>query len=206
MLIYKAGKRFETELMTYKMKFIMEKQLLIIDDSEMQLGLMKYCYSHIFELFLFQSLNEAKRLLKNGLFPDAIISDLNLPDEDGKLFISFLKTNPRYINIPVIVLSGEEESHIRIECIKLGADDYIVKPFNPKELLFSIEKLITAIPTSVNTFTLNFDRNRKSDAEYGDYLTPKYSFHKLAFGRIKHQFSKINLILKGVSKGTSSSV
>jgi DNA-binding response OmpR family regulator len=170
----------------------MKKEILIIDDSEMLLGLMKYCYSQTFELFLCKSLNEAKALLKKGLFPDVIITDLNLPDEDGKIFISFIKTNPIYRGIPVIVLSGEEESHIRIECLKLGADDYIIKPFNPKELQLCIEKLITAIPASITTFRLNFDISRKVDAKNVNFFNMKYSFHKPAFGRIKHQFFIVN--------------
>ncbi len=163
------------------MEITMKKQLLIIDDNEMLLGLMNYCYSEKFELFLCQSLNEAKGYLKNGLFPDAIVTDLNLPDEDGKSFISYLKTNPLYINTPLIVLSGEEKSQSRIECLKLGADDYVMKPFHPEELEIRIEKQLSAVPASTSSLSLNFEGNRKDDSDNGSFLTPKSSFRKRAF-------------------------
>jgi lipopolysaccharide/colanic/teichoic acid biosynthesis glycosyltransferase len=156
----------------------MKKKLLIIDDNEMLLGLMNHCYNEVFELFLCQSLKEANDILKNGLFPDAIVTDLNLPDEDGKGFISYLKTNPLYLNIPLIVLSGEEKSQSRIECLKLGADDYVVKPFHPEELQLRIEKQLSAVPASA---ALNVEGNSKNDSENGNFLTPKSSFRKRAF-------------------------
>jgi lipopolysaccharide/colanic/teichoic acid biosynthesis glycosyltransferase len=121
----------------------MKKRLLIIDDNEMILGLMNHCYHSIFELHLCQSLKQAQELLASGLLPDVIITDLNLPNEDGKNFIQVIKSNPRYTQIPLIVLSGEEKSQSRIDCLKLGADDYVVKPFHPDELQLRIEKQIT---------------------------------------------------------------
>lgn len=158
----------------------MKRQLLIIDDNEMLLGLMNHCYNEAFELFLCQSLGEAMALLKNGLFPDAIVTDLNLPDEDGKGFISYLKTSPLYINIPLIVLSAEEKSQSRIECLKLGADDYVIKPFHPEELQLRLEKQLSALPSSTS-MSLNFKENRKDDSKNGNFLTPKSSFRKRAF-------------------------
>ncbi len=159
----------------------MKKQLLIIDDNKMLLSLMKHCYSEMFELYLCQSLKEAKGLLKNGLFPDAIVTDLNLPDEDGKGFISYLKTNPLYINIPLIILSGEDRSQYRIECLKLGADDYVVKPFHPEELQLRIKKQLNAVSASTASLSLNFEGNRRNDSDNGNFLTPKSSFRKRAF-------------------------
>lgn len=147
----------------------------------MLLGLMNHCYNEVFELFLCKSLKEAQELLKNGLFPDAIVTDLNLPDEDGKGFITYLKTNPLYLNIPLIVLSGEEKSQSRIECLKLGADDYVMKPFHPEELQLRIEKQLSSVSSSVGSLSLNLEGNRKNDSENGNFLTPKSSFRKRAF-------------------------
>ncbi|MFN3487516.1 MAG: sugar transferase [Emticicia sp.] len=159
----------------------MKKQLLIIDDNEMLLGLMNHCYGETFELFLCNSLNEAKGLLKSGLFPDAIVTDLNLPNEDGKGFISFLKTNPLYFYIPLIILSGDEKSQSRIECLKLGADDYVVKPFHPEELQLRIEKQVGVAASLVASLNLNLEEKCKKDSGNGDFLTPKSSFRKRAF-------------------------
>lgn len=105
-----------------------KKNLLIIDDNEMLLGLINHCYRQIFDLHLCISIADARKLLLAGLLPDAIITDLNLPNEDAKAFIQKTKSSPLYAHIPLIVLSGDETSHTRIECLKLGADDYMVKP------------------------------------------------------------------------------
>jgi DNA-binding response OmpR family regulator len=47
-----------------------------------------------------------------------------------------------FSDIPIIVLSCRDNSADRIECLKLGADDYLVKPFNPEELLIRVDKLV----------------------------------------------------------------
>lgn len=160
----------------------MKKQLLIIDDNEMLLGLINHCFSSTFDLYLHKSISEAKVALQNGLFPHAIITDLNLPDEDGKSFISYLKNNPLYINIPLIVLSGEEKSESRIECLKLGADDYVMKPFHPEELQIRIEKQLANIPQNSTGLSMNFEGNGKNKSNHEDiFLTPKSSFRKRAF-------------------------
>lgn len=160
----------------------MKKRLLIIDDNEMLLGLINHCFSSTFELFLHKSIADAKIALQNGLFPDAIITDLNLPDEDGKSFISYLKSNPLYCNIPLIVLSGDEKSESRIECLKLGADDYIMKPFHPEELALRIEKQLSNNPQHSLGLSLNFEGNGKDNSkEKSFFLTPKSSFRKRLF-------------------------
>ncbi|AFK04960.1 response regulator receiver protein [Emticicia oligotrophica DSM 17448] len=160
----------------------MKKRLLIIDDNVMLLALIKHCYSETFDLTLCNSLHEAKDILQSGLMPDGIITDLNLEDGDGKAIISYLKTNPLYVNIPLIVLSGEDKSQSRIECLKLGADDYVVKPFHPEELQIRIEKLLNVLPSSNNSNNANTaDKKDSDDKPSKGFLTPKLSFRKRFF-------------------------
>lgn len=160
------------------MEITMKKRLLIIDDNEMLLGLIKYCFDSTFDLHLFQSIAEAKTALQEGVYPDAIITDLHLPNEDGKTFISYLKNNPLYINIPLLVLSGEEKSESKIECLKLGANDYITKPFHPEELQIRIEKQLSIAANKSVGLSLNLEGNgNKKD----DFLNPKSSFRKRIF-------------------------
>ncbi|MET4080743.1 DNA-binding response OmpR family regulator [Pedobacter sp. UYP30] len=72
--------------------------------------------------------------LQNGNMPDLIIADLNTPKLGGLQLIEQVKSSDFFNSIPIIILSGEESSEKRIRCLDSGADDYVVKPFNPAEL------------------------------------------------------------------------
>ncbi|CAH0994804.1 Regulator of RpoS [Emticicia aquatica] len=137
----------------------MKKRLLVIDDSEMILGLINYCLHTKFELFLCNRISNAQTLLQKGLLVDVIITDLNLPDENGKDFIRKIKSSPIYCHIPTIVISGEKNLQSQSECLNIGANDYISKPFKPNELLLSIIKQLGNLEKEVYVPSLNFEGN-----------------------------------------------
>lgn len=159
----------------------MKRKLLIIDDNEMLLGLLSHCFGSAFEVNLCKSIKDAKTLLMSGLLPDAIITDLNLPDEDGKEFIGYLKNQSLYTNIPLIVLSGEEKSQSRIECLKLGADDYVMKPFHPEELQIRIEKQLSNQNIKANLLSPDNAKDKLDSSNEFDFPTPQSSLRKRAF-------------------------
>ena len=72
--------------------------------------------------------------LQNGNMVQLIISDLTTPNMGGLELLQQVKASSYFKSIPVIVLSGDTESSTRIKCLEAGAEDYIVKPFNPLEL------------------------------------------------------------------------
>lgn len=72
--------------------------------------------------------------------PDLILLDILMPGTDGYSVCTKLKTDKETKNIPVIILSGMDEREAIIKCHNLGADDYIVKPFNLTTLLTKIRK------------------------------------------------------------------
>lgn len=71
---------------------------------------------------------------------DAVLLDLNLPDKDGIEILSFLRENDR--NIPVIIVSARDKIEHRISGLNLGADDYIIKPFDFEEMTSRIHAVI----------------------------------------------------------------
>lgn len=85
---------------------------------------------------------EALEWLYSGNIPDLIVADLRMPELDGFEFIRLIRESGYFADIPLIVLSGEESSSERIRCLKLGANDYLIKPFNPEELSLRIENLL----------------------------------------------------------------
>ncbi len=85
---------------------------------------------------------EGLEYLEQGTLPDLIVADIQMPNLDGYEFIQNVRASGFFKNIPVIMLSGIESSTERVKCLKLGADDYLVKPFNPEELAIRIENLL----------------------------------------------------------------
>lgn len=70
---------------------------------------------------------------------DVIVLDLGLPDGDG--FEVCKRMRDQNITTPVLILSAEQETDVKIKCLRVGADDYITKPFNTEELLARIEAI-----------------------------------------------------------------
>ncbi|HVH05299.1 MAG TPA: response regulator [Myxococcota bacterium] len=76
---------------------------------------------------------EALRLLPRGAF-DLIVTDINMPDINGLELVSFLKKNDAYARIPLIIVSTEGSVRDREKGLGLGANAYLVKPFQPEDL------------------------------------------------------------------------
>lgn len=117
-------------------------KLLIVDDKE-QIGKILIAYlSGDYDMFYVQNPVEALSWLGQGNIPDLIISDIRMPEMRGDEFLLHLKNNELYDHIPVIMLSSEDSTTERIRLLEDGAEDYIVKPFNPLELKIRIKKIL----------------------------------------------------------------
>jgi DNA-binding response OmpR family regulator len=77
-----------------------------------------------------------------GRRPDLIVLDLMLPDEDGIEITKRLKKQREFSDIPIIILSAKDEESDKILGLELGADDYVTKPFSPKELVVRVKKIL----------------------------------------------------------------
>lgn len=86
--------------------------------------------------------------------PDIIILDLMLPGMDGFSVYKELRADPRTANIPVLMLTAKGEVNDRIAGLELGADDYVTKPFSPKELLLRVRALLKRTRTVAVDATL----------------------------------------------------
>ena len=74
--------------------------------------------------------------------PDLIILDLMLPDESGMDICRRLKSSDDYSNIPIIILSAKSETTDKILGLEFGADDYVTKPFEPRELVARVKAVL----------------------------------------------------------------
>lgn len=113
-------------------------RILLIDDDE-QLGLPLATYFQRFELELVQVLrpSEGLALLAQGGF-DAAILDVMLPEMDG---FELCRSIRRTSDIPIVMLTARGEVMDRVVGLELGADDYLPKPFEPRELVARLQTL-----------------------------------------------------------------
>ena len=117
----------------------MKKKILLVDDKGEFRMLLSIFLAEKYEVHTAGNGLEALAALQNGIDPDMIVTDLMMPEMDGKSLIRQVKTSGVFSHIPVLVLSTIDRSEERIQLLKGGADDFLVKPFNPEELAIRIE-------------------------------------------------------------------
>jgi two-component system phosphate regulon response regulator OmpR len=119
--------------------------LLIVDDDERIRGLLqKFLVKAGFLVSAARDAAHARRLLE-GLEFDMIVLDVMMPGEDG---ISLCRSLRSRIATPILLLTAKAETSDRIAGLEAGADDYLAKPFEPKELLLRINAILRRVPES----------------------------------------------------------
>jgi two-component system, OmpR family, phosphate regulon response regulator OmpR len=120
-----------------------EAHLLVVDDDDRIRGLLqKYLMRNGFLVTIARDAGQARRLL-SGLEFDLIVLDVMMPDMDG---VSLTRELRAKITTPILMLTAKGEAAQRIEGFEAGADDYLVKPFEPKELLLRINAILRRVP------------------------------------------------------------
>ena len=120
----------------------MKKKILVIDDERT----IRVLLENFLKEYIVTTKNdglEGLSWLQEGNMPDLIVADIQMPNIDGYEFVKQIRASGFFRDIPLIVLSGLESSTEKVKCLKLGANDYLVKPFNPEELALRIELLIS---------------------------------------------------------------
>ena len=117
------------------------KILIVEDDNSIRL-LLNHLLSDEHQTQTVENGFDALATMQQGNIPDLIISDLSMPKMDGNDFISNIKTSSFFNQIPIIILSASDKSSERINCLKKGVNDFLVKPFNPEELLIRVKNIL----------------------------------------------------------------
>jgi len=119
------------------------ERILIIDDEVTILKLLQHYLSEFFEVTVMPNGADAIAWMQDGNIPDVIVADIQMPEMNGHDFLTQVKSSGFFRNIPVIMLSALENSSDRIKYLKMGARDYLVKPFNPEELYLRIRNILS---------------------------------------------------------------
>lgn len=117
----------------------MKKKIYVIDDDQKLCGLLEeYLAKFGYEVTSFTHPSEGLKALKRSL-PDLIILDIMLPDMDG---FDVCRTIRKEFSLPIIMLTARGDVHDRIVGLELGADDYLPKPFEPRELVARMQSIL----------------------------------------------------------------
>ncbi len=136
----------------------MPRLLLIDDDHRLADMVSGYLERHGLEMETAGSLQAGRDRLALGGF-DALVLDLMLPDGDGLDFTRELRSQPRTRRLPLLMLTARGEPTDRVVGLEMGADDYLPKPFEPRELLARVKALLRrAAPDTGEDGVLVFGR------------------------------------------------
>jgi len=123
-----------------------DAHLLIVDDDERIRGLLqKFLIRNGFLVSAARDAGHARRIL-SGLDFDLLVLDVMMPGEDG---ISLTRGIREHSSTPILLLTARAETEDRIAGLEAGADDYLAKPFEPKELLLRINAILRRMPEQV---------------------------------------------------------
>lgn len=128
----------------------MKKQILAVDDDSSIRELLEFLLRNNYNVITKKDGMEAMMWLSEGNIPDLIITDIDMPRLNGYEFFKNVRGSGFYRDIPIMVISGLENSKFIITCLQQGADDYILKPFNPESLYAKIERVLNHTNVSTN--------------------------------------------------------
>ena len=131
----------------------MQRILLIDDDARMGEPLAAYCRRFDFDLQQATRPSEGLALLRQGGF-DAVILDVMLPEQDGFAVCRAIRAES---DVPVVMLTARGDVTDRVVGLELGADDYLPKPFDPRELVARITTVLRRRRTAAPDARLRFD-------------------------------------------------
>lgn len=116
--------------------------ILLVEDEQSIVTLIKYnLEKEGFKVFCSETGEDALKIIKEKI-PDLVILDWMLPDTSGIDVCRQIKIDKKLKNIPVLILTAKGEPDDKIKGLEVGADDYVTKPFNNKELLLRVKSLI----------------------------------------------------------------
>ena len=119
------------------------KKLMLVDDNPDLLDFLREAMNMDFsEIKTAGGGKKAFELIADGFMPDVIVSDVNMPEGDGYTLCNRLKSDERFMHIPIILLTARGEEQSQSEVYKVGADAYMGKPFEIETLMELIRNLL----------------------------------------------------------------
>tara|TARA_B110000881_G_C18590443_1_gene527609 strand:- start:933 stop:1646 length:714 start_codon:yes stop_codon:yes gene_type:complete len=128
----------------------MNRQILVVEDEDSIREMLTFVLEkHGFNVIEAKDIDQARAKIVSP-YPELILLDWMLPGGTGEAFAKSLKQNEYTRNIPIIMLTGRADEEDKVKGFDAGVDDYVTKPFSPKELIARIKAVIRRVsPTSL---------------------------------------------------------
>jgi two-component system chemotaxis response regulator CheY len=121
----------------------MAKRILVVEDSPMTRSLIISSLEEVGDFIIIEAENGFQALRKlPEVSPDLVITDINMPDINGLEVVRFVKQNENFKHIPVIIVTTEGRDVDKERGLRLGADRYLIKPFEPEKLQQFVQDLL----------------------------------------------------------------
>ena len=185
----------------------MAQRILVVDDDRQILRLLRaYLEQGGYRVLVAADGAEALRMLRSER-PDLMVLDLMMPDVDGWEVTRIVRSDPYLRATPIIMLTARVEDGDKVLGLELGADDYVTKPFNPREVLARVNAVMrraqggAVSPKVIETGPLRIDLDRHEVSVSGQLvqLTPtEFGLLEALAQRPGSVFTRAELIERGL--------
>jgi DNA-binding response OmpR family regulator len=185
----------------------MSQRILVVDDDKQIVRLVQsYLEQAGFAVLTAYDGAAALRTIRTER-PDLVVLDLMLPDQDGWSITRSVRADASQANLPIIMLTARVEDTDKIVGLELGADDYMAKPFNPRELVARVRAVLrrgSGAPAQQRVLELgelrmDLDRHAVTRAGQALDVTPtEFDLLKVLMEYPGHAFTRAELIEKGL--------
>ena len=126
-----------------------QPSILLIEDSDDCVRMLNFLFTRQgYTIFHAKDGIEAQTMIDTINRPSVVILDMMLPYADGLQLLANIRNNPSWNNVPVMMLTSDETTRTVVKAFELGANDFVVKPYKPMELVVRVKRLAAA---SANT-------------------------------------------------------
>ncbi|MFM7886980.1 MAG: PleD family two-component system response regulator [Pseudanabaena sp.] len=179
-------------------------QVLIVDDNEINRDMLaRRLHRKDFHLSMAVDGRAALSMIQANHY-DLILLDIMMPEMDGYEVLKYLKKDPRLRNIPVIMISALKEMDSVMQCMEIGADDYLTKPIDPEMLKSAINRCLLSRNPSISSntdFKKTYDSLKSTSENTGDQITGFNLPENTTRGRSTHTTNIDEVVLQIMQSG-----
>jgi len=183
-----------------------KQRILMVDDDPAAVRLMcGYLEKEGYEVMPASNGETALHIIRRDQ-PDLILLDLMLPDRDGLDITRLVRSDPSLLHIPIIMLTARVEDADKIVGLEMGADDYVTKPYNPREVLARVRARLRShssdlTPTLLHQGDLELDSARRTvqiDGVPVNLTATEFDLLQVMMEHTGYVFSRAQLISKAL--------
>lgn len=182
-----------------------KQRILVVDDDKEVVRLMRaYLEQAGYEVLVAYDGDTAVHILRRDK-PDLLLLDLMLPDRDGYDITRLVRADPTLAGIPIIMLTARVEDTDKIVGLEMGADDYVTKPYNPREVVARVRARLRGQPAAppqilrVGDLEMDVERHEvKVNGRLIDLTPTEFNLLRVMMQQAGYVFTRSELISKGL--------